>query len=60
MSYEPPKWIVERCTDCAYLVEGDNGVWMCDDAEWECEKIIECILDEDTIWGDCEDEDDLS
>ena len=21
----------KRCEDCAYLVEGDNGEWICDD-----------------------------
>lgn len=21
----------ERCRNCAYLIEGDNGEWICDD-----------------------------
>lgn len=33
----------ERCRDCAYLVEGDNGEWICDD----CGKDIHTIPDEE-------------
>lgn len=32
-----------RCRGCAYLVEGDNGEWICDD----CGKDIHDIVDED-------------
>lgn len=32
-----------RCKDCAYLVENENGEWICDD----CNKEIHEILDED-------------
>ena len=30
-----------RCKDCAYLVEGENGEWICDD----CQKEIHSIPD---------------
>ena len=33
----------ERCRDCAYLVEDENGNWVCDD----CEKLIDAIPDEE-------------
>ena len=33
----------ERCRDCAYLVEGDNKEWICDD----CGKEIELIPDDE-------------
>lgn len=33
----------ERCQDCFYLVEGDNGEWICDD----CGKNIEDIPDDE-------------
>lgn len=32
-----------RCKDCAYLIEDDDGKWVCDD----CGKWIEEIEDED-------------
>ena len=32
-----------RCADCSYLVEGENGEWICSD----CEKEIHQIPDED-------------
>lgn len=32
-----------RCKDCAYLVEDENGNWICDD----CGKNIHEIADED-------------
>ena len=32
-----------RCRDCSYLIEGDNGKWVCDD----CRKDIHEILDDD-------------
>lgn len=31
--------IRDRCRDCAYLVEDDNGQWVCDDCERRCENI---------------------
>lgn len=34
----------ERCRDCAYLVEDENGNWVCDD----CKKLIDAIPD-----GEC-------
>lgn len=30
---------MKRCTDCAYLVEGDNGEWVCDDCSKEIHEI---------------------
>ncbi|MBO7462012.1 MAG: hypothetical protein J6T96_05405 [Bacteroidales bacterium] len=33
----------ERCKDCAYLVEDENGNWVCDD----CGKDIHHISDEE-------------
>lgn len=44
-SAEEGRWTKEmaRCRDCAYLVEGDNGEWICDD----CGKEIHTIADED-------------
>ena len=37
----------ERCRDCAYLYEGENGVWMCDDWETSCRYVSEydCPID---------------
>ena len=32
-----------RCKDCMYLVEGDNGEWICDD----CGKEIHSIPDDE-------------
>lgn len=32
-----------RCKDCSYLVEGDNGEWICDD----CGKDIHDIPDDE-------------
>ena len=29
------KEIEERCSDCPYLVEGDNGEWLCENCEFE-------------------------
>ena len=31
-----------RCTDCANLVEGSNGAWVCDESELEIHEIDEC------------------
>ena len=33
----------ERCQDCAYLVEGEHGEWICDD----CGREIVDILDDE-------------
>ena len=33
----------ERCKDCAYLVEGEHGEWICDD----CGREIVDILDDE-------------
>lgn len=27
--------VKERCMDCPYLIEGDNGEWLCSDFEYE-------------------------
>lgn len=32
-----------RCKDCFYLIEGDNGEWICDD----CGKEIHSISDDE-------------
>lgn len=32
-----------RCTDCAYLVEDENGNWVCDDSG----KVVDTIPDEE-------------
>lgn len=32
----------ERCHDCAYLVEDDNGEWVCEHYEMKCKHIKEC------------------
>ena len=34
---------MRRCRDCAYLVEGENGEWICDD----CGKDIHDITDDE-------------
>ena len=34
---------MNRCRDCAYLVSGDNGEWICDD----CCKEIHSISDDE-------------
>lgn len=31
-----------RCTDCANLVEGSNGAWVCDESELEIHEIDKC------------------
>lgn len=28
-------WQIERCRDCVYLFEGDNGEWLCDNCDYE-------------------------
>ena len=36
-SYNRPEdRIVERCSDCAYLYEANDGVWMCDHTQQPC------------------------
>ena len=37
----------ERCKDCAYLVEGKHGEWVCSDYEIEIDKVSD-----DECWGD--------
>ena len=32
-------YVQQRCCDCCYLVEGDNGEWICDDCGLEIHKI---------------------
>ena len=39
LTEEVTKQRKERCLDCAYLVEGENGNWVCDD----CGKNVEMI-----------------
>ena len=36
-----------RCKDCAYLVEGDNGEWICTDWNKEIHKVDDedCALE---------------
>ena len=42
-------WQMDRCRDCAYLVEGKDGEWICDDwgkdihnvPDDDCELMIE-------------------
>ncbi len=38
-----------RCKDCCYLVEGDNGEWICEDWEKEIHDIPddECLLEQE-------------
>lgn len=31
-----------RCLDCACLVEGDNGEWICDELNKPCEEVEDC------------------
>ena len=44
----------ERCRDCGYLVEGDNGEWICDNAEKDIHDVpdSECELETSHIWTD--------
>lgn len=30
----------ERCKDCAYLIEGDNGEWICDDWGKDIHEVV--------------------
>lgn len=32
----------EMCADCFCLVAGDNGEWICDEAEKPCEDVVNC------------------
>lgn len=32
-------WWYERCRDCIYLYEGDDGEWMCDHMGAECKTV---------------------
>ena len=32
----------ERCSNCFALVEGDDGEWVCDECEKNCEDIMKC------------------
>lgn len=41
LTEEVTKQRKERCLDCAYLVEDENGNWVCDD----CGKNVEMIPD---------------
>lgn len=36
----------KRCEDCAYLVKGDNGEWICDDKSRNIHEVAddECAL----------------
>lgn len=34
-----------RCANCANLVEGNNGAWVCDESELEIHEIDECPYD---------------
>lgn len=38
-----------RCRHCAYLVEDDNGNWVCDDCGRKCDDIPddECSLEQE-------------
>ena len=29
--------VKERCCGCIYLVEGDNGEWLCSDCNYDCQ-----------------------
>lgn len=33
----------ERCKDCAYLLEGYGGNWICDAFSEYCENIEKCV-----------------
>lgn len=33
---------LERCADCIFLVEGENGEWICDECEERCDAIDKC------------------
>ena len=42
------KSVEDRCSDCCYLVEGDNGEWLCENCYYgEDVKDIHDIADED-------------
>lgn len=32
-------WYKERCRDCIYLYEGDDGKWMCDHMGERCADV---------------------
>lgn len=36
------KHVMDRCRDCVYLVEGENGEWECHDCEFE-DSIKNCF-----------------
>lgn len=44
-----------RCKDCGYLVEGDNGEWLCENCYYEDDvkdihDIETCPFDEDVYY----------
>ena len=47
----------EDCRDCAYLVEGDHGEWICDDCGKDIHEIPceECSANEHKCFSEKED-----
>ncbi len=45
-----------RCKNCCYLVEGDNGEWICDDWEKEIHEVSDedCAVETEGVWTEQE------
>ena len=43
----------EFCTDCFFLVEGDNGEWICDETQKEVETMDYCPETTETCCNCC-------
>lgn len=44
------KAVKERCTDCASLVTGDLGEWVCDEAQQPCMAVLDCPEGIELTW----------
>lgn len=45
-------WYQERCRDCIYLYEGDNGEWVCDHYGTECRKVPDEDCPAESDWAE--------
>ena len=46
-----------RCKDCGYLVENDNGDWICDDCGFEIHEVddLNCAIEQEEWEFDADD-----
>lgn len=47
------EYMKERCANCCFLEEGNNGEWLCGDCDWEA-GIVPCVqVDDDECSAMC-------